>query len=87
MKRLSRGKKGVKPTSTLLVTNLHLEVNDAELYKVFSEKGSLIKCKVSEDEFKRSIGKAIVKFEKLEEAQLALETLNDQEIKGQKIKV
>lgn len=86
-KRLNKGKKGFSASTTLLISNLNLEVNDSELYKIFSEKGSLIKCKVSEDQFKRSLGKAVVRFEKLSEAQVALETLNDFEIKGQKIKI
>lgn len=51
-----RGKGHIKPSKTLKIDNLHLEVNDTELYKIFAEKGSLIKCKVIEDKFKRSLG-------------------------------
>lgn len=43
---LQKGNLKSRNSKVLIIENLHLEVNDAELYKIFAEKGSLVKCKV-----------------------------------------
>lgn len=77
----------IKPSKTIKVDNLHLEITDTELYKIFAEKGSLIKCKIVQDKFNRSLGKAILSYEQLSDAKNAVEDLDGLEVKGQKIKV
>ena len=58
--------KGVKPSKTVLVKNIHLDVTEMELYKAVSEKGTLTECQLKKDQFGRSLGKAKLTFESLE---------------------
>lgn len=55
-------------------------MDSTQLYKIFVEKGSLTKCQVVEDKFKRSMGKAIVKYEELSAAKEAQEEFDGHEI-------
>lgn len=83
-------RKGSKPkvlSKTLKIDNLALDVTEPDLYKLFEDKGTLVKCQISTDKFKRSIGKAELAYEKVEEATKAKEELNDHEINGNKIKI
>ena len=86
-KGLIKGKKPKTLSKTLKVENIPLEATEADLYKLFAEKGTLVKCKISTDKFKRSIGEAEVGFEKVEEATQAKEDLNDHEFMGGKLKL
>ena len=58
--------KGVKPSKSLYITNIHLDVTEMELYKILAEKGTLTECQLKKDSFGRSIGKAKVTFENLD---------------------
>jgi RNA recognition motif-containing protein len=58
--------KGVKPSKTVLIKNIHLDVTEMELYKAVSEKGTLTECQLKKDQFGRSLGKAKLTFESLE---------------------
>jgi RNA recognition motif-containing protein len=40
---------GVKPSKTLHVSNVHLDVTEMDLYKVISEKGTLTECQLKKD--------------------------------------
>jgi RNA recognition motif-containing protein len=74
--------KGVKPSKTLHVSNIHLDVTEMDLYKVISEKGTLTECQLKKDQFGRSLGKAKVTFESLEQSERGLKELQGFELKG-----
>lgn len=58
-----------------------------DLYKAVSEKGTLTECQLKKDQFGRSLGKARVTFESLEQAEKALKELQGTQIKGQEIQL
>ncbi len=46
-----KGLKGTKPSKTLIVSGINLEVSEVDLFKFFSEKGALIECALKKDQF------------------------------------
>lgn len=72
--------------SKLYVGNLSYSVGEEELKNVFAEYGSVEECKLITD-FRtgRSKGFAFVKFATVEDAQSAMEQLNEQELQGRKL--
>ena len=40
------------------MNNLHLDIDNSALYKVFAKYGPLVKCKINVDKFERSLGSA-----------------------------
>ena len=44
-----KGLKGTKPHKTLLVSGVSLELTEVDLFKFFSEKGTLIECSLKKD--------------------------------------
>ena len=65
-KGLRKGNAKKTTSKTLMIDNLPLETTEQDLYKLFSEKGTLVKCLIKTDKFKRSIGKAEVSYENIE---------------------
>ena len=78
-----KGLKGTKPHKTLLVSGVCLEMSEADLFKLFSEKGTLVECSLKKDQFGRSLGKAKLSYDRLEGAEKAFKELNGTELKGQ----
>jgi RNA recognition motif-containing protein len=77
----------VKPSKTLLISGVNLEATEVDLFKFFSEKGTLIECQLKKDQFQRSLGKAKVSFDRLEDSEKAFKELNGTEYKGQLLQI
>ncbi len=74
--------------ANLLVKNIDKEVTQQEIYDKFSAFGNVVSCKLETyPNSKESRGYAYVQFEKPEDAQRAIDTLNGQELKGKKLEV
>ncbi len=69
----------VYPSKRLIVDDLSLETNEKDLYVAFSKFGVLTKCKIFKDKFERSMGGAILCYEKVEQAEKALKEGKDLE--------
>lgn len=82
-----KGLQGTKPSKTLIVSSIHLDTTEVDLFKFFSEKGPLIECSLKKDQFGRSMGKAKVTFDRLEDSEKAFKELNGIEFKGQVIQI
>eukprot|EP00124_Ichthyophonus_hoferi_P005454 Ihof_evm1s795 gene=Ihof_evmTU1s795 len=73
------------PACRVFVGNLAYSVYTAELEEFMSKAGKVKSCEVFEYSGGRSKGSGIVEFETPEEAAVAKETLQDQELNGRKI--
>ncbi|XP_076084303.1 polyadenylate-binding protein 1-like isoform X2 [Mytilus galloprovincialis] len=72
--------------TSLYVGDLHPDVTDAELLDAFSTAGPISRIRVCRDQItERSLGYAFVKFEKEEDAETALGTIDS--INGQPIRI
>ena len=72
----------------LYVGNLSYNVNDAQLSELFTQVGKVISVKVITDRTTgRSKGFGFVEMESAEDAQKAIETLNETELEGRKMLV
>lgn len=73
---------------TLFVGNLSREVNEFTLEQLFSQFGEVIACKIMYDRYSReSRGFGFVTFDSPVDAQKAIDTLNEHEMWGKKLKV
>ena len=89
-KPISKPKKSTpkaKPHKKLEIKNIHVDMNNKEIYDLFAKFGTLTKCKLLTDEIGRSKGIAIVEFETSENAQKAIEECNQKDFKGNKVEV
>lgn len=72
----------------LFISNLDFEVTSEQLRQLFEEVGPSISVVVASDrETKRSKGFAFVEMEREEDAQKAIETLNNRAVNGRPMKV
>ncbi len=72
----------------LFVSNLDFEVDQGALRDLFAELGGVISAVIATDrETKRSKGFAFVEMEREEDAQKAIETLNNRALNGRPMKV
>ncbi|KAG6917977.1 hypothetical protein DXG01_017161 [Tephrocybe rancida] len=71
--------------TNLYVKNLDTEVTQEEFEKLFSAYGTVTSALVSVDEEGKSKGFGFVNFEKHEDAQIAVDELNDSELNGKKL--
>ncbi|MCX6112860.1 MAG: RNA-binding protein [Proteobacteria bacterium] len=72
----------------LYVGNLPYSANDATLNELFSKYGEVVSAKVITDaDSGRSKGFGFIEMSTAEEAQKAIEQLNDKELDGRNIKV
>jgi len=71
----------------ICVTNLPGTVTSKTLYEMFKKFGEIWSCKVSTDAKGRSKGKGFVHFEKVEDAQKAIEAWNGKTVEGREISV
>ncbi|KAG6866964.1 hypothetical protein C0991_003880 [Blastosporella zonata] len=71
--------------TNLYVKNLDLEVTQEEFEKLFSKYGAVTSALVSVDEEGKSKGFGFVNFEQHEDAQKAVDELNDFELNGKKL--
>lgn len=76
-----------KISKKFIVKNIDLETTNKQLYDLFSQAGTLIKCKLDLDKFGRSNGSAVIEYEKLDEAQKALNSYNEHELGSRKIRI
>jgi polyadenylate-binding protein len=84
-----------QPNSTLrrsgignvCVKNLPLNYQTRQLHNLFYQYGSIVSCRISEYRGNRGTSHGFVQFRTQEEADHAIETLNNQEIEGNKISV
>lgn len=84
-----RSKDNAVPSdANLIVRNLPKEVDQAELMNLFKQFGKVVSCKLEVDRNGESKGYGYVQFEKTQEAQAAIQAMNDKEIgKDQKKKI
>lgn len=72
----------------LFVGNLNYAVTTDDLRELFSQHGNVVDCIVLSDKFSgRSKGFGFVTFETADEAQAALEALNEQDFQGRNLAV
>ena len=71
----------------LIVENLNTSVQNAELNNLFKDFGKLTRCGIRFDKMGASRGVADIEFSTHEDAQKAIEKLNDAEIGGVKVTV
>lgn len=72
----------------IYVGNLHFDLNEDELKKVFEEYGEVIAVKIITDKISgRSRGFGFVEMVNDDEAKEAIDNLNGTEIKGRKVNV
>tara|TARA_A100001015_G_C14613426_1_gene565087 strand:+ start:28 stop:282 length:255 start_codon:yes stop_codon:yes gene_type:complete len=72
----------------IYIGNLSYEVSETELEQAFTEFGNVTKTKIIKDhETGNSKGFGFVEMSSNEEGEKAIKSLNDQELKGRKIKV
>lgn len=76
------------PFNSLYVGDLLPEVNEAELYELFSRVGPVVSIKLCRDIItRRSLGYAYVNYQQPDDAQRALEQLNFSEVRGQQMRI
>lgn len=71
----------------LFIKNLSLDTENAAIFELFNQYGTLTRCGVNWDQLGRSKGTAIVQFEGHADAERALNESNGVELKGQVIEV
>mmetsp|Transcript_40414 Transcript_40414/g.103475 ORF Transcript_40414/g.103475 Transcript_40414/m.103475 type:complete len:638 (+) Transcript_40414:242-2155(+) len=82
------GSGAANPFNSLYVGDLLPEVNEAELYDLFSRIGSVISIKLCRDIItRRSLGYAYVNYQQPADAQRALEELNFALMRGQQMRI
>jgi len=69
------------------VKNIDLEVTDDEFYELFAQFGSVTSAVLQKDDEGKSRGFGFVNYENHEEAQQAVDTLHDSDLKGKKLYV
>jgi len=71
----------------IFIKNLDTTIGHKELYDTFSMFGNILSCKVSFDENGNSKGFGFVHFESPESANLAIQKVNDKNLKNRKVYV
>lgn len=84
--RNERGRDGLRGTP-LSVSNLHHDVSEADLRKLFEEHGPVLKAKIAFDKSGRSEGRATIVYQNAESAVLALAKYNGVPLDGLPLKI
>ena len=71
----------------LFVQNILFETSEETLRDMFSKFGTVTKCKLVRDYYKRSKGRCFVEFETHKQALLALKEGNEMVVEGRKLYV
>ena len=74
-------------SSNLFVKNLPKDTTPKDLYNIFVKFGNIISIKLKEKDNNECLGYGYVNFEKVEDAQKAIESLNNSQYKGKTILV
>lgn len=74
-------------SSNLFVKNLPKDTTPKDLYNIFLKFGNIISIKLKEKDNNECLGYGYVNFEKVEDAQKAIESLNNSQYKGKTILV
>lgn len=77
----------LNPEANLFVKNIDPAVTHKELHNYFSKCGPVVLVKIASDKASNSLGYGYVQFEKPEDANKAIEELNNTQLKEQQIGV
>jgi len=74
-------------TTNLFIKNLPKDITSKDLYDLFVKFGNIISIKLKQKDNNECMGYGYVNFEKVEDAQKAIESLNNSDFKGKTILV
>jgi polyadenylate-binding protein len=85
--QIQRGQEKYDEKANILIKNIDKEVTQQELFSAFAKFGNIISCKLESYPDGTSRGFAYVQYEKVEDADKAIDQMNGTELKGQKLAV
>jgi len=78
----------ITPTGSLYVGDLHPDATEANLFEIFNRAGPVASIRVCRDAVtRRSLGYAYVNYHSVQDAERAIETLNNVAVKGRPCRV
>lgn len=85
--QIQKGEQKYDEKANILIKNIGKDVTQQDIFGAFSQFGNIISCKLESYPDGTSRGFAYIQFEKVEEADKAIEQMNGTELKGQKLSV
>jgi polyadenylate-binding protein len=84
---VKKGENKSDEKANILIKNVDKDVTQSELFGAFKKFGTIVSAKLESYPDGTSRGFAYIQFEKVEDADKAIEEMNGTELKGQKLSV